>query len=327
MYFNFDDSRPDTPRLDRSLTPLEQLLLTLLMYACLVILMLVWPHLSFVKAMQARQQQALEERLRKEQDDLRSRAEFVFVAPKVEIETKVPPKLAELSDRDRRIQAMERPPDPKNPLPFSRGNSPERVVSDARKPADQPADQPQPQPRGDNGTAAQTSSPNSLILPNAPESTIARNDPSRNPTLGHGPSAGVLSDAIRNVQHYSQGESLQNVQGNGDFGPSIQFDTKGVEFGPWLRRFIAQIRRNWFVPYAAMSLRGHVVLTFSVHKNGSITDLQVLRPSTIDAFTNSAFSAIKLSNPTMPLPPEYPDDRAAFTVTFYFNETPPGGLP
>ena len=130
---------------------------------------------------------------------------------------------------------------------------------------------------------------------------------------------------VRNVSKYSQGETLQNVQGNGDFGPSIQFDTKGVDFGPWMRRFIAQIRRNWFVPYAAMSLHGHVVLSFNVHRDGSITDLEVLQPSTIDAFTKSAFNAVKLSNPTMPFPPEYPDEHGRFIVTFYFNETPPGG--
>jgi hypothetical protein len=28
------------------------------------------------------------------------------------------------------------------------------------------------------------------------------------------------------------------------------------------------------------------------------------------------------SNPTQPLPPEYPDDKAFFTVTFYYNEVP-----
>ena len=33
-----------------------------------------------------------------------------------------------------------------------------------------------------------------------------------------------------------------------EFGPAIQFDTKGVEFGPWIRRFVAQVKRNWFVP-------------------------------------------------------------------------------
>ena len=114
----------------------------------------------------------------------------------------------------------------------------------------------------------------------------------------------------------------QNVQGNGDFGPSIQFDTKGVEFGPWLRRFIAQIRRNWFIPYAAMSMRGHVVITFNVHKDGSITDLQVIGPSSVGAFNTAAFGALATSNPTAPLPPEYPSEKAFFTVTFFYNEEP-----
>ena len=77
--------------------------------------------------------------------------------------------------------------------------------------------------------------------------------------------------------------------------------------------------------YAAMSLRGHVVLSFKVHKDGTITDLQIMQPSAIDAFTKSAFNAIKSSNPTVPLPLEFPDENAPFIVTFYFNETPPGG--
>ena len=52
-------------------------------------------------------------------------------------------------------------------------------------------------------------------------------------------------------------------------------------------------------------------------------DLQVVKPSMVDAFTNSAFNELAASNPTAALPPEYPDDKAFFTVTFYFNETPP----
>ena len=62
-----------------------------------------------------------------------------------------------------------------------------------------------------------------------------------------------------------------------------------------------------------------------MHRDGSITDLQIMQPSSIDAFTKSAFNAIKLSNPTVPLPLEFPDENAPFIVTFYFNETPPGG--
>jgi TonB family protein len=115
-------------------------------------------------------------------------------------------------------------------------------------------------------------------------------------------------------------------------GVQIQGDPANAEtakadfdWGPWLSRFKAQIKRCWFVPYAVMGHHGHVVLTFNVHRDGSITDLRILKPSNIDAFTNSAFYAIKKSNPTIPLPPEYPDDRMFFTVTLYFNETPPGG--
>jgi TonB family protein len=137
-------------------------------------------------------------------------------------------------------------------------------------------------------------------------------------------SGGSLGDALRNLERYVQNEQFDNPSGgSGAFGPAIQFDTKGVEFGPWIRRFIAQVKGNWMVPLAAMSLRGHVVLTFNVHKNGFITDLAVVQPSSIEAFNNAAFGALASSNPTQPLPPEYPADKAFFTVTFFYNESPP----
>ena len=325
MYFDFDDHRPETPVIERPLTRIEQLLLTVIAYLLIVIAVILYPRLPFVKAAEAARLAKIEEQRKQQQEDLREQARFVFVAPRVEVETKVPPKLAELSDRTRKAQSMERAPDPKNDVAFSRGNSAEKIVTDSSRERVQPSEAASAPAKADNGnTNGAPANPNALSFPTAPQATIARNEPSRNPTLG-GPAGGILSDAIRNVQKYSQGETLQNVQGRGDFGPSIQFDTKGVEFGPWLRRFIAQIRRNWFVPYAAMSLRGHVVLSFKVHKDGSITDLQILKPSAIDAFTKSSFNAVKLSNPTVPLPLEFPDENAPFIVTFYFNETPPGG--
>ena len=109
-----------------------------------------------------------------------------------------------------------------------------------------------------------------------------------------------------------------------DHGESIQFDSKGVEFGPWLARFVAQVRSNWMIPQAAMSMRGHVAIPFFVHKDGRITDVSVAKPSTVDAFTLSGRNAILTSNPTIPLPAEYPDEKCYFTFTFYFNERPPG---
>ena len=71
-----------------------------------------------------------------------------------------------------------------------------------------------------------------------------------------------------------------------------------------------------------MSLRGHVVIQFNVHKDGSITDLAVVGPAATEAFNNAAYGALASSNPTQPLPPEYPTEKAFFTVTFFYNETP-----
>ena len=71
-------------------------------------------------------------------------------------------------------------------------------------------------------------------------------------------------------------------------------------------------------------LKGHVVITFNVHKDGSITDIEVKAPSGIDAFDRAAVNALIESNPTQPLPPDYPSEAAFFTVTFLYNEMPPG---
>jgi TonB family protein len=317
MYFNFEDYRPDTPTLPRSLTRLEVVLLTVVVYLAMVILLLVWPQLPFVRAWEAERQRALAEQQKQQIERQRENARFVFVAPRVDLRAMKPPERANLSDIDRKAQTTERAEKPTNSMPFARGNSPEFMESP-------PVVQPR---RADPAAQADRSREDPLrqgpSLPDSPTATLPRSV-EKPPPSAHGPTSGVIAEAIRNVQKYAPKDSYVNLQGGQDVqaAPSIQFDTKGVEFGPWLRRFIAQIRRNWFIPEAAMSFRGHVAITFYVGKDGRITELKVLRPSDIDAFNNSSFNALAASNPTYPLPPEYPDDRAFFTVTFFYNENP-----
>jgi len=136
---------------------------------------------------------------------------------------------------------------------------------------------------------------------------------------------GLLGDASRSLERSLQRQTFGNVSGDtGRYGDAIQFDSKGVDFGSWIRRFRAQIYRNWVVPFRAYTDSGHVVLTFNIHRDGAMTDLSVLQPSRVDPFNHSASNALRMSNPTQPLPIEYPDEQVLFTVTFYFNEYPPG---
>lgn len=325
MYFDFEDRRPDVPLLIHPISTREGVLLSIIVHLLFFIAILIGPHLPWVKAAQARAQAAAAQARELALQRQRENARFVFVSPRVDTPAPKPPPRADLSDQDRMTRSPERSPTPTNPLPFARGNTPELVEALPAQRARGQGPLPEPVPEGadTNGSEGQQQAnqklkDSGLIAPQQPQAA-GTSAPGGAPAAG-----GSLGDALKNLSRYVQQESFHNPNGGGSsqIGP-LQFDTKGVEFGPWVRRFIAQIKRNWFIPYAAMSLKGHAVLTFNVHKDGTISDLTVLKPSSVDAFTNAAYNALLSSNPTQPLPSEYPSDRAFFTVTFYYNETPP----
>ncbi len=319
MYFDFEDYRPDTPTIGRVISWREGVLLSIIAHLVVVVLILLAPRL-FPDNYDALRQRLL----LAQQQRLEDQARFVFVQPKLDRPAARPPDRAEFSDIDREARARQRADKPTNPLPYSRGNSPERVEAMREEAARGRGPQPEPQQgqrAAENAAESAFKAPEldaPLQVPSSKTQSSTSNASGRSTTPG-----GSLGDALRNLQRYTQNESFENQGGGGgQFGPEIQFDTKGVEFGPWIRRFIAQVKRNWIIPYAAMSMKGHVVITFNVHKDGSISDLSVAGPCPIDAFNSAAFGALSASNPTQPLPPEYPSEKAFFTVTFFYNEAP-----
>jgi TonB family protein len=317
MYFEIEDYRPDITPVGRAISWREGILLSIIFHLCVVILILLFP--KFFHDNSAARAQAL----MAQQQEERDHARFVFVAPRNDITAPRTRPQAAPSDKDRIASAPEQAKQPTNPLPFSRGNSPERVESPPPAPSQQARGQgPTPEPA--QGQQAQQSEINVPDAQSQLQLNAAKQQAQNNGANGRSTGGGSLGDALRNLQRYVPRDQFENPGGNGgaEFGP-LQFDTKGVEFGPWVRRFIAQVKRNWFIPYAAMSNRGHVVVTFNVHKDGSITDITVVGPSPIDPFNSAAFGALAGSNPTVPLPPEYPTEKAFFTVTFFYNETPP----
>jgi TonB family protein len=317
MYFDFEDYHPDISPVGRAISWREGVLLSIIAHLVMVIILLVVPR-WFPWLIEPRRVQVVARQAQQQEPPLK----FMMVAPRVERPVAKAPERSIPSDLNRAAASPERSPKPENMQPFSRGNSPEMVDQPPRQSAR--GQGPQPDPAAGRPPDSQ---PDPQQIPESPSAIQMPSNraPAQNGANGRSATTGgSLGDALRNLQRYTQGESFDNQGGNGgQFGPEIQFDTKGVEFGPWIRRFIAQVKRNWFIPYAAMSMKGHVVIQFNVHKDGSITDLQVVGASQVDAFNNAAFGALSGSNPTQPLPPEYPDSKAFFTVTFFYNETPP----
>ncbi len=317
MYFDLEDYHPDISPVGRAISWREGVLLSIIAHLVMVILILVMPR-WFPWLIEPRRVQVAARQLPPEPP-----LQYMMVAPRVERPVAKAPERALPSDLNRSAASPERAKKPENMEPFSRGNSPERVDEPPKQLARGPG--PQPDPAAGRPSDSQPDPSQRVPESQSAMQLPANRMPSQNGANGRSAtSGGSLGDALRNLQRYTQSDAFDNQGGGGgQFGPEIQFDTKGVEFGPWIRRFIAQVKRNWFIPYAAMSNKGHVVVTFNVHKDGSITDLSVVGPCPVDAFNNAAVGALASSNPTQPLPPEYPADKAFFTVTFFYNETPP----
>ncbi len=307
MYFDFDDRYRDIEPVGSAINRRDGVAVSIFVHAAIFAVLMFLPDLL------PRRPDAQAVPPPAQQPRPEDAPRFVFVQPKIDLPPLREPERAEMSDVDRSARAPQLVPEMTNPLPAARGNSTERTEAtvEEKMRGDGPAPQPAP--------------------PAPPVETPPVSDPRTDPQMAmmqrpqvQPPAGGSLGEALKNLQKYVQNESFDNQKGqNQEFGP-LQFDTKGVEFGPWIRRFISQVRRNWFVPMAAQTMRGRVVITFNVHRNGALTDVTVIRPSEIESFNISAVNALRASNPTTPLPPEYPEDRAFFTVTFFYNENPPG---
>ena len=308
MYFDFDDRYRDIEPVGSAINRRDGVAIAIVFHAVIVALLLFAPQYiqQFLPAQPV--QPPPEQQARREQPT------FVFVQPRVELPATKKPDRVEMSDLDRSARSPDQTaPKLENPLPMAKGNSTERTEAAPEEKMKGQGPAPQPAPPA----------PQPVETPTVNDQRQADMAMMQRPQV-QPPAGGQLGDALRNLQKYVQNESFSNQRGNTqDFGP-LQFDTKGVEFGPWIRRFVSQVKRNWFVPMAAMTMRGRVVITFFVHKSGALTDVTVVRPSEIESFNTAAVNALLASNPTTPLPPEYPDEKAFFTVTFYYNENPAG---
>lgn len=296
---DFEDRYDEVDGVGSAISRREAILLSLIAHLVFVIIVLIAPDVPWMAAIleppAPPQQQASAER----------------PLPFMPVETAAPrapterPRVA--SDADRRAASPERAANPSNDMPFSRGDTADLIDGT-----------PAPEPRG----------PETPAPPSPPNPTPA--SPSTNGTSGAvarpsapAPAASGIGESLRNLDQLIRRERFDNPQGGlAQNDAAISFDSKGVDFGPWLTRFVAQVKRNWLIPQAAMTMRGRVVLTFYVHRDGRITDLKVVRPSDVGSFNTAAFQALVQSNPTLRLPAEYPDDKVLFTVTFFYNERP-----
>jgi TonB family protein len=118
-----------------------------------------------------------------------------------------------------------------------------------------------------------------------------------------------------------QGQAAQAV-GNLD----ILSDTMGVDFGPYLKHVVDEVRQNWYnlIPESArapLMKKGKVSIQFAIMKDGSVSGMSVTEGGSSGdvALDRAAWGGITASNPFPPLPDEFGGQYLALRFRFYYN--------
>jgi hypothetical protein len=198
MYFDFEDYHPDITPVGQAISWREGVLLSIIVHLALTIVILVAPR-WFPDLFSAAKARALVAQ------SPQPNTTFVFVQPRNDLTARKPPDRGEPSDKDRVSRAPEHAPNPTNPLPFSRGNTPERVdepPSEPRGPGrtPEPAAGQQTENRAEPTDALKLpDSQSALHLPSAPTQVVRNGANGRAATPG-----GSLGDALKNLQRYTR---------------------------------------------------------------------------------------------------------------------------
>lgn len=238
-----------------------------------------------------------------------------------------------ISDKDRMAAAKSLKVPTKKFLDSTMPGKPKMTAPPAQQPQ-QPAPQqnPAPQPAQQSPPPQQQPQENQMAKLQPPP-TPARTPNFNTPELSAGSAIEQAAKAaIANRGHY--GESI------GDYGMNegrtapravenmdILTDTMGVDFGPYLKRVLHDVKENWYrvIPESAeppISKKGKVAIQFLILKDGSVGGMKLEGPSGDIALDRAAWAGITGSNPFPPLPGEFPGKYLGLRIYFFYNPSP-----
>ena len=129
--------------------------------------------------------------------------------------------------------------------------------------------------------------------------------------------------APTDIWRFLEGKRFRNPEGGlvSNRNNTLYYDDRGANLVPWISRLIAEVRRNWYIPYAASYDNGHVAIAISVLRSGDLAWLQVVVPSGVPGFDNAAVGALRGAQ-LLPLPDDYPGADFEIMLVFWYNEQP-----
>jgi outer membrane biosynthesis protein TonB len=221
-----------------------------------------------------------------------------------------PPKPRPSLDKDTmdRLRSMSRPAP--TPAPAPTAAAPKAPEAAAPPPPPPPVAQPRlPQP-----------------VPDAPTAQPTR------PDFGSPTSAGnsiqqALNAAARNRDAGGDSGGPSRRQGGplNLGGAEVLSDTQGVDFGPYIRRILSDIKRNWdpLIPAEAQSplyKQGESFIRFTINPDGSIAAMHLDDSTHDEAIDRSCWGSITSEGQFPPLPKQFRGPNLELRIHYLVNK-------
>ncbi len=237
-----------------------------------------------------------------------------------------------------------RPSPPPTPRQQARQQQPTRPQPPVRPQQQQPQQQPHPaQPQ--QAHATQPTPPEQhrpeQALPSAPSATASATSREQRPQRASKAQPQIaqsepnlsVGQLIRRAERTARSNGQNGDNGLGapishagmQSGVEVLSDTRGVDFGPYLRQVIQATQASWdlLIPEAArppLLKKGRVAIQFLIMPDGSIKQMQLVLPSGDVSLDRAAWGGITGAGPFQPLPKQFKGPYLALRFYFLYNE-------
>ncbi len=152
-------------------------------------------------------------------------------------------------------------------------------------------------------------------MPKRPTKKVARPTPQNIPLSNLMPSSMALSELSRDFERERRMKQFLNREAD------IPVNTREAKYAPYMQAMVRSLEEQWRpggqsefdkFPEDARKL----LMRITIESNGSLSNLEILRPSPITALNESAIAAIHAASPFRPLPSSWGLDRIHIPLIF-----------
>lgn len=151
--------------------------------------------------------------------------------------------------------------------------------------------------------------------PKKPTKKVAKPSPRNIPLSNLMPSSMALAELSRDFERERRMKQFLNREAD------IPVNTREAKYAPYMHAMVRSLEEQWR-PGGQSDFKKHsgdarkLLMRITIESNGSLSNLEILRPSPITALNESAIAAIHAASPFKPLPSSWGLDRVHIPIIF-----------